>query len=521
VAWAGAGGHAYATGAYVVANVASIFNDGDSSALATAGEGGIAIARGAHAYGEYAAVYNYGTLDATAIADGGSAMARGIDSLGYLGSSVVNAGDIAAVANADGGDATAMGSYSVGQIYGAYTTNTGSITATASGASADALGALNAALYLGDAITINDGSITAFAEGGVAPYGEEEAVAIGVYNFAVYYNSVVDNGGSIAATAVATADISGSNGFLQAKAIGVQALAAYGYGVTAVINSGDILAAAATSQGYASAWGAVAQAGPYGYVAIDNDGSITSYAHTDIGVSVATGAYALSIAGTSQLVNHGDIVAVARAERGIVDVTVDYAESIGVHVVSVPYGAGEAIVDNYGHIQASTHILGGIGYATGVEAYGEYMTLDNAAGASIVATVDAELFGGAFATAVDVGGKLGAEVTNDGTITAYGHANAYSEGEHGFYGAAGAAGIYVNASYQGDGIVTNNGDINAIAIAENSISWAQGGAGATGVHVYAKYDANITNAGDINAIAQAQFGNVCAYRTTLDGKYTG
>ena len=525
VASAGADGHAYATGAYAYANVASIFNDANISATATAtataGAGGTAVARGARAYGEYTAVSNYGAISATASADSGTATARGIDSLGYLGSSVYNGGDIVAIASADGGDATAMGSYSVAQIYGSYTTNAGTITADASGASADALGVLNAALYLGDAITINDGSITAFAEGGVAPYGEEEAVAIGVYNFAMYYNSVVDNGGSISATAVATADISGTNGFLQAKAIGVQALAAYGYGVTAVINSGDIHAAADTSQGYASAWGAVAQAGPYGFVAIDNDGLITSYAHTDIGVSMAVGAYALSIAGTSQLVNHGDIVAVARAERGIVNVTVDYAESIGVQVVSVPYGAGEAIVDNYGNIQASTHILGGIGYATGVQAYGEYMTLNNAAGASIVATVDAELFGGAFATAVDVGGKLGAEVINDGTITAYGHANAYSEGENGFYGAAGANGIYVNASYQGDGIVTNNGDINAIAIAENSVSWAQGGAGATGVHVYAKYDANITNAGDINAIAQAQFGNVAAYGAVIHGKYTG
>jgi outer membrane autotransporter protein len=521
VASAGAGGHAYATGAYVYANVASIFNDANSSAMATAGDGGMAVARGARAYGEYTAVSNYGALTATASADGGTAMARGADSLGYLGSSVYNAGDIQAVANADGGAATAMGSYSLGQVYSSYTTNTGTITADASGASADALGVLNAALYIGDAITINDGSISAVAEGTVAPYGVEEAVAIGVYNFATYYSSVVDNSGSISATALATADISGTDGFLQAKALGVQALAAHGYGETTIVNTGDIHASADTSQGYASAWGAIAQAGLYGSVAIENDGLIASYAHADIGVGMTIGAYTLSIAGTSQVVNHGDIVATARAERGIVNVTVDYADATGVQVVSVPYGAGEAIVDNYGNIQANTHILGGIGYATGVQAYGQYMTLYNAAGANITATVDAELFGGAFATAVEAGGKLGADIVNDGTITAYGHANAYSEGENGFYGAAGATGIYVNASYQGNAMVVNNGDINAIAIAENSVSWAQGGAGATGVHVYAKYDASIVNAGDINAIADAQFGNVSAYGAAIHGKYSG
>ncbi|GAB3389857.1 hypothetical protein [Lysobacter fragariae] len=516
----GAGGHAYATGAYVYGNVASIFNDASSSATATAGAGGTALARGARAYGFYTAVSNYGALLASATADGGTAIAKGIDSLGYFGSSVYNAGDVLASANADGGAATAMGSYSVGVIFSAYTTNTGTITADARGASANALGVLNAALYLGDAITINDGSINAVAEGGVAPYGEEEAVAIGVYNFAVYYDSIVDNSGSISATALATADIFGTNGFLQAKALGVQALAAYGYGETTIVNTGGIHASAVTSQGYASAWGAVAQAGLYGYAAIGNDGLIASYAHADIGVGMALGAYALSLAGTSQIVNNGDIVATARAERGIVNVAIDYADATGVRVISVPYGGGEAIVDNYGNIQANAIIQGGIGYATGVEAYSQNTSIHNAAGASITAMVDAELFGGAFATGIEAGGTYSVNLVNDGAITAYGHANALTEGAYGFYGAAGANGIYVNASYKGDAMVVNNGDINAIAIAENSVSWAQGGAGATGINAYAKYDASIVNAGDINAIAQSQFGNVAAYGAVARGKYS-
>jgi hypothetical protein len=76
---------------------------------------------------------------------------------------------------------------------------------------ATATGVVNASLYIGDAITTNSGSITAVAIGGLAPYGEFEAVATGVYNFAVYYDSIVDNSGSIEATASATADISGTD----------------------------------------------------------------------------------------------------------------------------------------------------------------------------------------------------------------------------------------------------------------------------------------------------------------------
>lgn len=513
----GTGGRAIATGAFAYGNVATVFNDANSSAIASAGEGGTALASGARAYGEYTAVSNYGALTASASADGGTAMAKGADSLGYLGSSVYNAGDIQANASADGGAATAIGVYSLGVIFGGYTTNTGTINAHASGDGADALGVLNAAVYLGNAITINDGSISAVAEGAVAPYGEEEAVAIGAYNFAMYYDSVVDNRGSISAVAVATADISGTNGFLQAKAIGVQALATHGYGETTIVNTGDIHASAVTSQGYASTWGAVAQAGAYGSAAIENDGVITSYAHSDIGVGVAVGAYVLSVAGTSQVVNHGDIVATADAERGIVDVSVNYADAIGVQVFSIPYGDGQAIVDNYGNIRANAVVLGGIGYATGVNAYGRDTTVHNSVGGSITAAVEAELFGGAFATAIEAGSQYDFNLVNDGRVTAYAHANAY--GTH--YGAAGANGIYVNASYKGDAVVTNNGDIDAIAIADNSISWAQGGAGTTGVHVYAKYDASIINAGDINAFSQAQFGNVAAYGAVVHGKYAG
>ena len=419
-----------------------------------------------------------------------------------------------ASASAAGGDATAMGSYSLGVIFSSYTTNNGTITADSRGASADALGALNAALYLGDAITINEGSISAIAEGGLAPYGEVEATSIGVYNSAMYYDSIVDNRGSIAATALALEDISGTLGFLQAKALGVQAVTSYSYGETAIVNSGDIHASALTSQGYASSWGAVVQSvGTNGSVTIQNDGVIAAYAHADIGMAAASGAYALSLGGNLHVVNNGDIVATADAERGIVDVSVNYADATAVKALAF-YG-GDTHLDNAGNIQANTSVLGGIGYANGVQAYGADTSISNAYGASVVATVDAELFGGAFAVGIDAGGQYNVDVVNDGDVIAYGHANAYST----FYGASSAIGVNAVANVQGDASVVNNGDVTAVAIAEKSIGWAQGGAGVSGIRTYAKYDAMIVNAGDITAIAEAEFGTVVAYGAVAKGKY--
>ena len=506
---AGAGAYAYAAGAVVVADVASIFNDATASATATAGEGGTAMAIGAHAYGLNSAVSNYGELSATASAAGGAADAFGANVYGYTGAAFYNAGDIQAAA--DGGVANATGASSIG-IFSSDATNLGTISAEATGDQVVSRGLYNASVF--DAITVNEGDISAVAEGALAAYGEYEALAFGAYNLAVYYNSVIDNGGSISASASATTDISGTNGFLVAKALGAVALSLYGYGETVIANTGSITASAETSQGYAGSWGAVARSGVYGVALITNDGSISTYSKTDIGSADTIGAYAGAVAGSASIVNHGDISAHARAERGIVDVSVNYAVATGVQLFA-PYG-GEATLDNYGSIGAHADILGGIGYATGVGAYATYTSIHNAAGASIVATVDAELFGGAFATGIEAGGQYYAGVVNDGTVTAYGHANAYAT----FYGAAGVTGIVATAGVQGDASVVNNGDVNAIAIGENSLRWAQGGAGATGIHAYAKYDATVVNAGDIDAIADAQFGNVSAYGAVAHGKYS-
>ena len=511
---AGAGARADATGINVVGDVASVFNDGSVGVAAGAGEGGLAHARAARAYGSYTLVANYGSLSASADADGGDAMARGADSLGFLGSSVYNAGDIQASASADGGSATAFGSYAVGGNYSAYAGNVGTISAQASGDEARAYGALTASMYYGNAVTTNAGDISALAVGGIAGYGETEAVAIGAYSSALVYDAVVDNAGSISSTATALADIGGTSGFLQAKSVGAEAVSTYGYGDAVVANAGTIAATALASQGYASAWGAATQTtGQFGGQAlIDNDGAISADAYADIGVATATGAYALDVLSDAQVANHGDITAVARVNSGIPGVSVNYAYATGLKASSA---YATATVANDGNIAASASGEGAIVGARGIQASGSYVSVTNAEGAVVDAAGEVDLFGGGFATGIEANGVYGVDVANDGDIDVYGHAHAY--GTH--YGASNAIGIYAAAGYLGNVSVVNNGGISAIALSEDSIGFVQGGAGATGIEAYAKYDATIVNAGDIGAAAQAQFGIVGAYGAIVHGKY--
>jgi outer membrane autotransporter protein len=511
---AGDGGTAMAIGAYAYANVASVFNDGSSSAVAIAGDGGSASARGARANGIYAATSNYGELTASATADGGSALAHGADALGYLGASVYNAGDVQAIATADGGNASAVGTYSLAYIFGAYATNVGSISAEAIGDSATATGVVNASLYVGNAITTNSGDIDAVASGGVGPYGEVDAVATGVYNFAMIYDSVVDNSGSVSATATATADL--DSGYLVAKALGVEAVNGYGYGVAGVTNSGDISASVTTAnRGYALAWGVVAQSsGSYGGDTwIENDGSITSSAHTGVGLAFAYGAYAISQLDDVTVVNHGDVVAVARADSA--KVAYGYATAVR---ASGLYG--NASVSNDANIEAHASVYGGIAGARGIQVYGESISIANAAGATITATGEAELLGGGYATGIEANGIYGIDVTNDGDIVAYGHAHGHVYGGYANFGFSSALGIYATAGFLGDVSVVNTGDITATAISEDSITFFNGGAGATGISTYAKYDASVVNAGDIHVTATSGLGVSVAYGAYAHGKYT-
>ncbi len=514
-ATAGDGGQAHANGAYVVADVASIFNDGSTGAIATAGDGGLADARGARAYGSYAAVSNYGSLTATANADGGVAIARGADSLGMLGASVYNAGDIQASATAEGGTASAFGGYSVGVSALAYTTNNGTISAQASGDSASAYGTLNASAYYGDAITTNTGSISALAEGGVAALRRgggdrlrclqlRPALQLGGGQQRHDLRDGHGHGGHQRQLRVPAGqgDRRGSHQRVWLRRHGDRQHRRHRRGSD---DQPGLCVRVGRRRADDRLYG--------GAALIDNEGAISAHAYADIGIAYAIGAYAVNQMGDASVVNHGDISASARAERGIPGVTTNYAYATGVKESSF-YGTVD--IANYGSISAIASAEGAITGARGIQAGGAYVSITNAAGASIVATGEVDLFGGGFATGIEASGTYGIDIVNDGDIDVYGHAHAY--GTH--YGAARALGIYASANLQGNVSVTNNGDIAATALAEDSLSFFQGGAGATGINAYAKYDATIVNNGDITATAQSEFGITGAYGVVGHGKYS-
>jgi outer membrane autotransporter protein len=516
---AGAGGYATATAEFVTGDVASLFNDGTASATAIA-DGGFAEATGAYGYSAYTSIANDGTLGAIAQADDGEATAQGAESRGYFGAITTNDGAISAAATAIGGSANAAGAYTIASIFSAYTINSGDISASATGDTAVSYGVLNASTYVGDAITVNSGDIVASSVGGIAPYGEAEAIAWGVYNFALVYGSYVVNSGSILAQASALADVVPGEGFLQAKAIGAAAMNGYGAWHTGIINYGDIGAIAETSVGYASAWGAVARSGgAYGGATfVDNSGTIVAQAHSDIGVAVTIGAYIASLAGDASITNAGDIVAYSRVEMGVPELMLpDSAYATGVYIRS-PYGA--TTLANAGSITGHVSGYGALVYAAGIQAFGETVSLDNAEGASIVALAELDRFGFAGATAVEAHGLYGVTVTNAGDVVAYASSHGWEMPGYTFLGAAGAVGIYAESSFFGDVAVTNTADVTAIAVASDNVNGPSGAAGATGINAYGKYDASVANYGDIFASATTDLGNAAAYGVMTKGKYS-
>jgi hypothetical protein len=414
--------------------------------------------------------------------------------------------------------ATAYGAYNLGVVFGAYTTNTGAISATAQGDLAVAEGVVNAALYLGNAITVNDGSIVASAEGGIAPYGETEAIAFGVYNLAMIYDSIVVNDGTILARATAVAEL--DDGFTQAKAIGAGAFNGYGYGDTGIVNHADIDAVALTDRGYSVAWGAVVRSGGAygGATTLDNTGSIHAEARSDLGISMTLGAYVASLVGDAAITNAGDISAYSRTERGIPGQFANTASATGVYTRAM-YGATSLV--NTGSIVGHGVGYGALVYVHGVQSYGDTIAIDNAAGASIVAIGEAERFGFGGATGIEAHGVYGVDITNAGDVYAHGSARGWSEGEYIFLGSAGAVGIYGEASFFGDVAVTNTGNVTAIAQASENVDVASAAAGANGIIAYGKYDATVVNAGDVFASATSDLGIAGAYGVQVHGKYSG
>ncbi|HEY2346112.1 MAG TPA: autotransporter outer membrane beta-barrel domain-containing protein [Xanthomonadaceae bacterium] len=514
--------HATAYGVVDLSNHrAYLHNEASGTISATADAlNGDGVAVGAYvAGGAVAKLRNDGDLSATATAAGGNASATGAHLYSHAtASTFYNAGDVQASATSDTGLADATGVLSIG-YYSADATNQGAISATASGSQAIASGLVNVSFLT--ATTTNAGAITVDANGTLAPYGQYEAVAVGVYTNAATGNAVVNNSGAISVTASATTDIDGTSGFLVAKAIGARAVNPSGKGEALISNTGDISASAVASQGYATAWGAIAQSGSYGYgdAEIDNGGSISSSAKSDAGSSVTTGAYVHS-GNTAVIVNHGDIGATSQGGRGYANVSSAVAYATAAHVYGFAYGSGGASVSNFGTIEAHASIEGGYtAVATALDVFGSSSTLDNAAGATIYATAETNLFGIAQSVAVQAGGTYGISVVNDGHIAAYSHAHAYDNGIYGYTGASGAMGVDAKANYRGNVSVVNRGDISARAVTDHGVTFFDAGAGATGVSAYAKYHAVVENAGTISAVASSELGDVSAYGVSARGKY--
>ncbi len=465
-------------------------------------------------------IYNEtsGSIVASARSKQGNATAVGAFGFDADASTVHNDGTISARAVANNGMANAIGVYSAG-FKNADVINTGTIAATATGSQATAEGIINQS-YL-EATTTNSGSITVSVGGSLAPYGQYEAVATGVYTFASMYDAVVNNSGSVSVASTATAIIGATDGFLTAKAIGVRAANPSGNGEALISNSGDISASAVTTQGYASAWGAISQSGSYGYgdAEIDNGGSIYSSAKSDVGVSTTIGAYIKS-GNAAVLVNHGDIYAISQGGRGYATVSEADAYATGVNVYGFGYGAAGASINNDGTIEAHASVVGGYtAVATALQISGSSATVNNAAGATIYATAESELFGIARSVGIEASAINNINVVNDGNIAAYSHAHAFANSLYGYTGASGATGIEATANFQGNVSVVNHGDISAHAVTDHGITFFEAGAGATGVQAYAKYNAVVENAGTISAISNSDVGIVSAYGVVGRGKY--
>ncbi|WP_154659503.1 autotransporter outer membrane beta-barrel domain-containing protein [Arenimonas composti] len=511
-------GDALAIGSYVFAEIASVFNDGSTTAAASAVNGD-ASATAVQVQSSYGWVENAGSLGATAVAEYGDASATGADLYGFQGGTIDNLGNVSVAAIATGGDADATGLQVIGVVGSAYAYNRGEVVVAATGDAARATGVAAASLYYGHGVVVNSGDVVASATGGIAGYGEVEATAVGLYGFALAYSSVVLNGGDVRAVATATAPMNPVDGFLRAEAMGIGAINVYGVFDTVADNDGDVTALATVSTGFATAWGVAARSSGFygGEVVVGNDGAIAAAAYADIGVAEATGVYARNDFAGIDVVNRGDVLAIADTRRGVVNVSVNYATATGVLAASF---YGDTHVDNHGDITAIARSYGAINEATGVSLQGASAALYNAAGATISALADAERFGLGRATGVLASGTYYAGVTNLGTVIAQGTARSFLESEYaGFYGAGSVLGIGAIANFQGDAAISNHGDVFAIAAADEVFDFFQGGAGAVGVHAYAKYDASVVNTGRIVATADTEFGIASAYGAVGEGKY--
>ncbi|WP_159016270.1 hypothetical protein [Cognatiluteimonas profundi] len=403
--------------------------------------------------------------------------------------------------SATGYAGTAAGLFAYSPNGTASTTNTGTITSTASGDFGQAWGTY-AAGY-GDVSASNSGTITSTANG----YG---GTATGMSARSAYGNVLADNSASGTIAVTAFGDATGIMGY----AVG---------GNAGLSNSGSI-----TANSYAG--NAIGMYGysVYGDVAITNDGHVGAYSSYGLAdgifasgssVNVTTGAYSdINASGYSwaagieaqgnyaaTIVNDGDITANAYGNGYV------YGHAFGIYGTA---GAGGLSIGNTGAINAS-----GV-YAVGI--YGQAggsVSVNNAGTITVGASPYATTY---FATGIHAGSNQAysdVSVDNSGDIAAYSilggtgieviatgtgstasvtnSANIYA-GQSNKYG-YGAAGIVVSAD--GDSTIDNSGTITAIS----------GGTAYGALALSFNGDATVTNSGDINVYSTQSAYNYGAY----------
>lgn len=423
----------------------------------------------------------------TTVATGDHGQAWGIYAVAGNDVDVYNDGVIDVTATGYAGTAVGLFAYSPNGT--ATTTNTGTITSTASGDFGQAWGTY-AAGY-GDVSASNSGSITASANG----YG---GTATAVSARSAYGNVLAGNSGTISVTAYGdstgimgyavdgNAGLSNS-GSINASSYAGNAIGMYGYSVY-----GDV---SITNDGHIGAYSNYGLAD--GIFASGSSVDVTTGASSDItaiGYSWAAGIEAQGNYATT-IVNDGDITANA---YGNSDVSGIYGHAFGIYGTA---GAGGLDIGNTGAINASgvyaigiygqaggsvsvtnagTITVGASPYATTYFATGIHAGSNQAySDVSVDNTGDIaaySILGGTGIEVISVGNGSTANVSNSGSIYA-GQSNKYG------YGAAG-----IVASADGDSTIDNSGAITAVS----------GGMAYGALALSFNGDATVTNSGDID-----------------------
>lgn len=320
------GSDAYAYGIYVNGSLTgSLTNSGTITVTATSLASDAYAATGIYINGDLAAtgvLNNSGTISATATAYSYASDARGIYINGNLDGSLINSGTIQATAlSTSGGYATAYGVLVDGSLSGMLN-NSGTISATATNDSeyAKAYG-----VYVGgdvDAagVLTNNGKITATA---TSRGMSSRATAYGVY-FGGMNNGTVTNNGSISASA---------SGATWASAYGVYAGSVAASGV--INNSGTISATATTTDGNSSN-------SAYGVYAGNMDGTLNNSGRISGMADMPGNGYSLYLGGGSGTVNN--------LAGGLLSGNLYTGGTIAVNnagTIAIPAGAAGWIAGNY------------------------------------------------------------------------------------------------------------------------------------------------------------------------------